>query len=322
MTWTKLSSDFAGRPALLSVPRGARLLHVEALIWSNTHAQDGHIPGHVLTRITDELEPDKAAAGLVDAGVWEIADDGWQIVDSLDDQPSKADMDKVHELWRVRQRRQRQHRSGDHSLCDPRYCHVTRDSRVSHDTRTVPIRSDPSRKSEDKDRGAGDERSRLEGARFARAEGEQTSTRPSCPKCGKPWPHDRVAAGTIPNDEVCKECRPISPRSGWMAVERIAEEVHEPPEYVLDETGDEVSVVTKQGGLIFTAWAGEKDTGVWIDIEGDEKNSIWPANQPLPDERFRQRALEGDDVGSRRYTPADALAIAQHWIVQTKEPQP
>ena len=54
MTWAKLTDTFNDDPVLLGLPRGVRLLHVEAIVWCCKHETDGRIPRHVLTRITDE----------------------------------------------------------------------------------------------------------------------------------------------------------------------------------------------------------------------------------------------------------------------------
>ena len=184
MTWTKLGQEFITDPTMLSLPRGARLLHIEATIWSNMHGTDGAIPSLVLPRISDESDCTRAAETLVAAGLWQADDDSWTLVDFHDNQPSADDVDRQRALSRERQRRQRQHRNGDHSLCDSRYCRsaVTRDGRVthavSHDTRTEPNRTDPSRKGE----GSGTERPDASGSGPARADARPPApSRPTNP---------------------------------------------------------------------------------------------------------------------------------------------
>ena len=154
MTWTKLSDEFADDPRLLGVPRGVRLLHVEALIWCNRQSTDGNVPGTALGRLTDQPRPRAAAAQLVTAGLWQATQHGWLILGFLADQPSADDMEHAKGLARERQRRQRQHRMGAHDGCDPRYCReaksagqgVTsrRDMSVSHTvSHGTPTRPDP-----------------------------------------------------------------------------------------------------------------------------------------------------------------------------------
>jgi hypothetical protein len=117
MTWTKLGGEFRDDPKLLTLPRGIRLLHVEALTWSNEHTTDGEIPRHALSRITDEPKPEKAAALLASAGLWQETENGWAIVDFLVDQLSAAKVRKDKQLTAARQRRFKLHGLGDHSEC-------------------------------------------------------------------------------------------------------------------------------------------------------------------------------------------------------------
>ena len=134
MTWTRVSDNFNDRPDLLSVPRTARLLYVEALVWANRQETDGFIPRGVLPRISDEPDLDAAAADLERAGVWEPVDGGWQ-VDWSDQEPAaKVQERRKRTAARVsasRERRER-HASGDHSLCDPARCWSLRRNGVSN----------------------------------------------------------------------------------------------------------------------------------------------------------------------------------------------
>jgi hypothetical protein len=123
MTWTKLGDEYLLDPAILKVPRGARLMHIESVIWSNSHGTDGKIPRHMLARFSDEPDTEQAAKELISAGLWDTTEMGWAVVGFLDQQPSAEDVERTGQLVRNRQRRQRQHRNGDHSLCDGRYCH-------------------------------------------------------------------------------------------------------------------------------------------------------------------------------------------------------
>lgn len=178
MTWTKLGEDYADRPAMIRLPRGVRHMHTEALIWCNRFGTDGAIPSAALTRLTDERDAESGAAQLVAAGLWKVTEDGWEIIDFKKDQPSAEDVERVAALARERQRRQRQHRNGDHSLCDPQYCRVTRDatrdergeSRASHNTRS-------------------DRSDRSEGTREVSVEGARSNRPPKRPAAapGKNW---------------------------------------------------------------------------------------------------------------------------------------
>jgi hypothetical protein len=77
-------------PRLLALERGARLLHLEALVWSKAHLTDGFIPARAIARLTDEPDPRQAAGALVDAGLWTMTDAGWRLIDFLETQMSAA----------------------------------------------------------------------------------------------------------------------------------------------------------------------------------------------------------------------------------------
>jgi hypothetical protein len=128
MTWTKLTDRFTDDPELLDLPRGARLLYVEALVWSNRAGTDGHIPRRMLLRFTDEPEPETAAGLLVAAGKWTGLEDGWEIVDFLVDQLSAAEVERQRVLNLERTRRWRAHIAGDHISCNPDKCNAARNA--------------------------------------------------------------------------------------------------------------------------------------------------------------------------------------------------
>ena len=84
-------------PRLLKLPRGVRLLHLEALVWCKAHLTDGFIPAGALHRLTDEPDADKAARELVKVNLWSLTAEGWTIVGFTDTQMSAQ---------RVREKRQ------------------------------------------------------------------------------------------------------------------------------------------------------------------------------------------------------------------------
>src|SRR5207237_6429574 len=89
-------------PALLDLPRGVRLLHIEATVWSKFHQTDGHIPASSLRRITDEPDYQTAAAALVAAGLWAVTATGWTIVGFLDKQMSAERLRRKREDAKAR----------------------------------------------------------------------------------------------------------------------------------------------------------------------------------------------------------------------------
>jgi hypothetical protein len=101
-------------PRLVVLPRGVRLLAVEALVWSKLHRTDGFLPRAAVLRMTDEPAPWQAADKLAEAGVWEGTDDGWSIVGFTDSQMSaervrakQEDARKRYDTWQESHRGKR-----------------------------------------------------------------------------------------------------------------------------------------------------------------------------------------------------------------------
>lgn len=194
MTWARLDDGITDRPDLLALERTVRLLHIEGIVWSCRHETDGAIPRHVIRKVTDDPDPEAAAAALVAAGLWNETDDGWCIDGFLEDQISSEDLERQRELARVRQRRQRQHRAGDHSLCEPRYCRRASEASrvtdpvtdpVSHDSPTSP---DPTRPTGRKGKGQGLRGGSSEAPRDAPL--EEGESQPNCNCDGTGWVND------------------------------------------------------------------------------------------------------------------------------------
>lgn len=155
MTWTRLPDDFTDRPAMLELDRSARLLHIEALVWCNRLLTDGVIHANALRRVSDSSDLDRDTQALERAGLWTPREDGsWQV--EWSDQESADAVQQRREDRNARQRRynerKRQHASGDHSKCDPRFCPHLRNAspEPSHNgpddvypARPVPSRPDP-----------------------------------------------------------------------------------------------------------------------------------------------------------------------------------
>lgn len=153
MTWAKLDDGITDMPAMLALPRGVRLMHLEGIVWACRHETDGQIPRHVLGKPTDEPDAIEAAGTLVDAGLWLTLGDGWEVAGFLDHQRSADDISRSRELTNERQRRRRQHLTGDHSLCEPRYCHAA--SRVTDGVTNGVSHGSPSRPVPTRPKGGG-----------------------------------------------------------------------------------------------------------------------------------------------------------------------
>ncbi len=93
--WVKLDDNFPHHEKLMAVSPEAAALHVGALCYAGRLLTDGRIPRSALpilwpalTKTKHVLEP--LASELVEAGLWECFEDGYQIHDFLDYNPSRA----------------------------------------------------------------------------------------------------------------------------------------------------------------------------------------------------------------------------------------
>ena len=86
MTWVKLSDTFCIQPRWDALSMNAFATHVAALCDCAQKLTDGHITARAVRRLPIAEDPAAAADELVAAGVWEVTEDGYRIVDYLDDQ--------------------------------------------------------------------------------------------------------------------------------------------------------------------------------------------------------------------------------------------
>jgi hypothetical protein len=113
MTWTMLSDDFWAHPKVLKAGPEAVALFVRALSRAADALSDGFISRADLALLTrwatpSATKPERLAQALVDAGLWEVMEDGWMIHDYHDYNRS-ADEERV----RRRQRRDARRKGGE-----------------------------------------------------------------------------------------------------------------------------------------------------------------------------------------------------------------
>jgi len=89
MTWFKIDDNLLEHPKFLQLSDGAQLLWMRAGVWSARYLTEGLIP----PALVEKYGRDECAAELVDAGLWEHAEGGFQFHDWLDYQPSKAQVE-------------------------------------------------------------------------------------------------------------------------------------------------------------------------------------------------------------------------------------
>ena len=173
MSWTRLDDRWTERPDLALLPYETRW-HYLAIIQfcSRTDRIDGVLTIKDAKRCSDVEDPGRAIRDLLDAGLLEPDAGRLRIVEIHEHVPPPSVRQKA-ENDKVRKRRERAHKAGDHSLCLPDHC--------SHVTVTGDVTRDP---------GTGrDGTGRLEGEgsseRIDRVTGEVISSS-ACSVCAKP----------------------------------------------------------------------------------------------------------------------------------------
>lgn len=108
MTWTKIDDGLHSHPKVLRLRAAGHLdalgLHLLAMSYSGAYLTDGLVPRGFVPEHEREL-----AACLVGVGLWDDAgDDGWQIHDWPEYNPSRADIEKARKANADRSRRSRE----------------------------------------------------------------------------------------------------------------------------------------------------------------------------------------------------------------------
>lgn len=137
MPWVRIDDHFDEHPKIASVGPLGLALFVSGLAYCNRHLTDGFIPESVVDRLLTvrvfrpgeekvsfmcighyyggndpEIAAYEASAAivsrwLVEAGLWESVDGGYQVHDFLDYQPSKSEVMSEREGWRERKAKSR-----------------------------------------------------------------------------------------------------------------------------------------------------------------------------------------------------------------------
>lgn len=98
MPWVRLDDEFYAHPKLIEVGPLGLALQVAGLCYSNRYLTDGVISQRVLQHLldyegitlgNDDVNCKVVAALLVDAGLWEESEDGYQIHDYSQYQPTR-----------------------------------------------------------------------------------------------------------------------------------------------------------------------------------------------------------------------------------------
>ena len=82
VSWTKLDDQFFTHPKVIDLPKDAKLLYLSALTYCAGQLTDGIVTAGALRVIAATVDVSRDdAATLVDAGLWEICENGWQVHD-------------------------------------------------------------------------------------------------------------------------------------------------------------------------------------------------------------------------------------------------
>lgn len=97
MTWFKMDDHFDENPKVIGLSDAAYRLYVAAMCYSSRNTSDGFVPVAQISRLGVSLGTERE---LVQAGLWEAANDGFVIHDYLKWQRSKGEIEGQREKWR------------------------------------------------------------------------------------------------------------------------------------------------------------------------------------------------------------------------------
>lgn len=112
MPWVRLDDRFPSHRKVALLSDRAFRLHVSAICWCAENLTDGYIGDRELPLVARLRNAKTVAQQLVDAGLWDRADDGWMVHDYLDYNPSRDQVLAERKKNAERQERFRRRKSG------------------------------------------------------------------------------------------------------------------------------------------------------------------------------------------------------------------
>jgi hypothetical protein len=126
MPWIRIDDKWSNHPKLLTVGPLGKALYMDALCYASQYLTDGFIPGMVADQLCfpfTEFEDagllkrrNEPIEWLVNQGLWDEVERGYQIHDYLDFNPSRVTVEQERDAAKSRMRRargERQERSGE-----------------------------------------------------------------------------------------------------------------------------------------------------------------------------------------------------------------
>lgn len=124
MTWTRLDDGWTDLPLFEGLPYETRWHYLALLQFcSRTSRYDGIVSGKDARRCSDVPNPAEALMTLHNVGLVAMDDRGYRLpfIDQHVPPPYMRD-ERRKQSQRLRKRRERMHKNGDHALCDPEHC--------------------------------------------------------------------------------------------------------------------------------------------------------------------------------------------------------
>lgn len=155
--WVRIPETWFEDEAVEGMSTEAIVLHLSALADCARHARDGRLPRRALRRLWPCDDQSSRVTELVIAGWWDPRNDGWYLVDWEDHILSAVEIDRRRATSRESSERYRRHKAGDHSMCSR--CSAVRDQSRdasrggSRDRSVIDLRSDPTRRGGEEERG-------------------------------------------------------------------------------------------------------------------------------------------------------------------------
>lgn len=115
MAWVRLDDGFPDHPKALQAGPLACWLYVCGIAYANRYLTDGFIPERQVRRLIDAKKPEALTEALVNAGLWETVEGGFQIHDYLDYQPSAEKIAESREKGRKRVEAHRDRQNGQYT---------------------------------------------------------------------------------------------------------------------------------------------------------------------------------------------------------------
>jgi hypothetical protein len=110
--WLKVDDALTENPKCVGLSPFAWTLWIHGLAYCSRNLTDGNIPHAIVPRLCSIKDAAKAAAELVDAGLWHVTPDGWTVHDYLDHQRSRAQVQADRAAAAERQAKSRARKAG------------------------------------------------------------------------------------------------------------------------------------------------------------------------------------------------------------------